>query len=168
MSRFIALDPGKQDVYGAVFVDAHCICLCRFSAKEEVYDRSSFTLAVCEKPSILGAPNAADMAEVLWNGALVASALSPKVIGYSVPTWKGIIKKPIHHHRVWSLMTPAERMLFPENAEEYIRKAREWLARTGKVTGYDAEWTNHFDAHALGMFHVGRIKRGGARGDVHV
>lgn len=160
----IALDPGDPVVYGAVFDRGVCVKLREFTREVMPIDRTKYAQAVCEEPSILGAPNAADMVQVLISGAIVASALSCTVILHSVPKWKGSIAKPVHHYRVWEHLTKAEREFFPANALEVINKACAKYAQTGKVTGYSQKWHNHLDALALGMFHLGRIKRGGEKG----
>lgn len=159
----IALDPGDPVVYGAVFDRGVCVKLREFTRAVMPIDRTKYSQAVCEEPSILGAPNAADMVQVLISGSVVASALSCNVVFYPVPTWKGSLKKPIHHYRVWPHMTKEEQAFFPKNTLDVINKACAKIAQTGKAN-YEPEWHNHLDALALGMFHLGRIKRGGEKG----
>ena len=166
--KFIALDPGKHIVYGAKFVDNQCVQFYEFPREIPAYARSSYPLAVVEKPSILNTPNSADMTEVLWSGAIVASALSEIVATLDPIVWKGSVKKPIHHGRVWECMTPAERALFPANTHDVIVEARKRLAQRGKVVNYNHKWHNHLDALSLGAFYVGRIKRGGEKGPTNV
>lgn len=164
MSYFIALDPGDPIVYGAEFENGVCVKLREFGRTVDWKDRTTYKQAIVEKPSALDSPNVADMVEVLWSGAIVASALSSVVVAYTVPKWKGSVKKPIHHYRVWPNLLPEEKTLFPVNALDVINKACAHIAQTGKVKGYSQEWHNHLDAIALGMFHLGRIKRGGEKG----
>jgi len=166
--KFIALDPGKQLVYGAQFRNNICVSLHEYPREVAAHARSTFPLAVVEKPNILNVPNTSDMAEVLWSGAVVASALSEHVSTLEPSVWKGILKKPIHHGRVWEWMTPAERDLFPPDAAERIQKARSYYAAEGRVIAYSPKWHNHLDALALGMFYLGRILRGGVKGPTNV
>ena len=165
----IALDPGKNLVYGAYFRgDGICQSLHVFTKSDAHSSRDAFGVVVVEKPSILNVPNTADMAEVLWTGALVAASLSSDIKDYSPAVWKGVLKKPIHHGRVWEWMTASERALFPLNTSEVISRARMQIAEKGKVSSYSHSWHNHLDALALGMFALGRIKRGGLKGSTNV
>lgn len=162
---FIALDPGKKIVYGARFVGLECVALIEYDPRNITPgDRSTYSIAVVEKPSIMNTPNTADMFEVLWSGAIVASALSGCVHAIDPIVWKGSVKKPIHHGRVWGCMTVKERALFPENTLSVIVEAQKRYAQLGKVVKYNHKWHNHLDALALGMFYLQRIKRGGERG----
>jgi hypothetical protein len=166
--KIIALDPGKLQVYGAIFKDNQCAQLVVFNRNVPAHARSSYHSSVVEKPNIMNVPNTVDMVEALWSGAIVASALSEHVVDVEPAVWKGTIKKPIHHGRVWEWMTPFERALFPPDASETISRARLKLAETGKISGYSQKWHNHLDALAIGMFYLGRIKRGGLKGHTNV
>jgi hypothetical protein len=170
MKTFIALDPGKHVVYGARFVDNICVSLHEFDPLFiPAGGRSAYPIAVVEKPNInTETPNWQSVLDVGWSGALVAGALGVSVTSFEPSVWKGSIKKPMHHGRVWMMMTYAERKLFPDNARIVIDTARQRIATFGKVTGYSQKWHNHLDALALGLFYLGRIKRGGIKGQTHV
>lgn len=168
MTRFIALDPGHPTVYGAEFVNRVCVRLLDFSIGSAMTHRGEYTSAVIEQPSAMNTPNTVAMAKVLWTGCSVANQLSELVHEFDPMVWKGGLKKPIHHGRVWEWMTPAERSLFPANTATVISKARTRLAETGKVTNYSHEWHNHLDAVGIGMFFLLRIKRGGVKGPTNV
>lgn len=166
---FIALDPGKKIVYGARFVGLECVALVEYDPRDIPHHlRTTYSVAVVEKPSIMNTPNAVDMAEVLWAGASVANALSGFVHAIDPIVWKGSVKKPVHHGRVWECMTPKERALFPANTHSVMVEAKKQCALSGKVVKYNHKWHNHLDALALGMFYLLRIKRGGEPGVTHV
>jgi hypothetical protein len=89
--------------------------------------------------------------------------------------WKGSIKKPLHHWKVWSVLRLAERRRFAEGAAQYgrtktpadieakIRDACLRLKLTGEVSGYSWAAHNLLDAAGLFLFKRGRIGRAGQR-----
>ena len=167
--NFIALDPGKENVWGAKFVGTECTQIKIFDPEKiELWERNAWPLVVVEKPSILNVPNTADMAEVLWSGAIVASALSDRIIAYSPSSWKGNMKKPVHHKRVIECMTADELSLLPEEVPVLVDQACRRLADTGRVTKYNHFWHNYLDAIGIGMYHLRRIRRGGTKGPTNV
>jgi len=109
------------------------------------------------------------IADLCWNGAAVAYTLARggPVHEYTVndgkPTdWIGSVPKPILHRRIWSALTGPERRIFPASTADDIERAVEHYARTKKVlSSYKA-----FDllcAAGVGLFHFGRIKKGGVK-----
>lgn len=82
--------------------------------------------------------------------------------------WKGTVKKPITHMRVWRNLTTAERAVVaayakrtPEAIEKKILEACQRLARTGKVTEYSWKLHNVLDAVGIGLWRLGRLGRQG-------
>jgi hypothetical protein len=106
----------------------------------------------------------ATLIELAWRGALIAGALRPlRIVEYEPAEWKGQTPKPAHHWKAWQVLTHRERLCFPEDTEERIRKGKEATARAGdgKLKSYSFEAANLLDAAALGLFHLGRIGKGG-------
>jgi hypothetical protein len=85
-------------------------------------------------------------------------------------TWKGQISKPVHHQRLWLVLSPEERAAFAAGAghtiayiEEKLDRATELKARTGKVKEYSWAAHNLFDALGIMLFEEGRTGKAGAR-----
>ncbi len=77
-----------------------------------------------------------------------------QMITPTAPEWKGQVKKPIHHGRLWEIMTNEERALFPPGTLQAIEK--------GEAGGsYKGETHNLLDAAGLLFYAGGRIVRGG-------
>lgn len=93
------------------------------------------------------------------SGASVAAQYGPPdcVKMLTAPQWKGQIAKPAHHMQLWAILSPAERMLFPDGTDSYIRVAARCYAVTGAVQGYSAAVVDLLDATALGCFCLGRL-----------
>ena len=70
--------------------------------------------------------------------------------------WKGTIAKPVHHMRLWPILTPAERALFEAGTWEYIQENAHAIAM-GKSPSYSAKVTDLLDATALGCYDLGRL-----------
>ena len=84
----------------------------------------------------------------------------------SAQRWKGQVKKPIHHGRVWRVLTDAERQTVaeccgstPSAIEQRIQKACHLLAVTGEVKSYSWKGHNLLDAVGLNLEHTGRLRR---------
>lgn len=119
-------------------------------------------LTIIEKPRITSnTKNWESVLDCAWGGALVAGLLGAPVITYAPNAWKASVKKPIHHMRLWSVMTPKERALWPAAVPQIIEQACKTLAKTGKVRAYSHEWHNTLDAWGIGAVYFGRIGRGG-------
>jgi len=69
------------------------------------------------------------------------------------PDWKGQLKKPQCHYRIWEVLSKEERALFPADTEDRILK--------GCAGGaYKSEWHNLLDATGILFFGIGRLGRG--------
>lgn len=82
--------------------------------------------------------------------------------------WKGSEQKPIHHGRLWRVLTPSERTVLGGRAtEKHIEAAKEkgaldrW-SRPG-VSYYPRAFTTHnlLDATAMGKYFLGELERKG-------
>lgn len=104
-----------------------------------------------------------------WNACAVAYTLArgAPVHEYTVNSgletdWIGGVVKPVLHARIWAALSTAERKIFPASTADDIERAAEHYARTRKILkSYPA-----FDllcAAGVGLFDLGRIKKGGAR-----
>lgn len=106
---------------------------------------------------------------LIWNCARVAEALAAgaPVHEYTIndgleTDWIGSTRKPILHRRIWRALSEAERRIFPASTAADIEKACEHFARTRKIlTSYPA--FNPLCAAGVGLFHLGRIGKGGTR-----
>lgn len=109
------------------------------------------------------------IADLCWNGAAVAYTLARggPVHEYTVndgkaTDWIGSVPKPILHRRIWSALTGPERKIFPASTADDIEAAVEHYARTKKIrAGYAAY--DLLCAAGVGLFHFGRIKKGGCK-----
>lgn len=172
MSVLLSIDAGQHRVYGAVFLDdGKCARLISFApptpekaiALEQVTACYPNHVAI-EKPIITPrTPNWKSVTDCAWSGALVAGYFGCPVSAYEPSQWKASVCKPLHHRRLWREMSGSEQQLFPPFTFEVIEKACDVYARTGKVTKYSHEWHNWLDAVGVGLFHLGRTGRGGAK-----
>lgn len=102
--------------------------------------------------------------DLAWTGALVAASFGAPVKAYTPSQWKGSTPKPVHHNRVWQVLTPAERALFPAGTEARIAEACRkggldaWRKPGVKYygEGKGSECHNLLDSAALGLHHLGR------------
>lgn len=103
--------------------------------------------------------------DLAWNAAAVAYTLArgSPVHEYTPTEWIGTVPKPILHSRIWSALTGKERRIFPASTADDIERAAEHYARTKKVLQSYAAF-NYLDAAGVGLFHFGRIKKGGVKG----
>lgn len=121
------------------------------------------TTLVCEKPRVYpGVPNIdandlVDLGEVV--GWFRSEIFYEDYHSYDPNTWKGQVSKPVHHDRIWQVLTPAERALFPPGTGDKIQKWLTWPPKKQKnIKDPDLEL---LDACALGMYHLKRVARGG-------
>jgi hypothetical protein len=158
----IAIDPGEHRSACAVF-DAKELVSLEWIKPGEVWPGvDMIDQAVVEKPRLYpGHPRPGNILNLGWGGALVVGALRCLVHEFEPSQWKGSVKKPQHHMRVWMKLDPLERALFPAGTEVRIAKGLKRLMKTRKVTGYSFEAHNLLDACALGMFFLGRTPKGG-------
>ncbi len=105
-----------------------------------------------------------------WNVCRVAYTLAAgaPVHEYTVNAgietdWIGGTKKQALHLRIWRALSASERKAFPEDTEEWIDQAAEKGARRPGSRPWEHKAFNTLDAAGVGLFHLGRIKKGGAK-----
>ncbi len=110
-----------------------------------------------------------DLIAIAGSGAATAGMFSGGlgVRAVKVSVWKGQIAKPLHHDKLWAILLPHERALFPapkgyDSVEAYIAQGVETYARTREVTGYGASVVDLLDVAALGCYDHNRLR---VRGD---
>lgn len=77
--------------------------------------------------------------------------------------WIGGTRKPALHLRIWRALQPAERKRFHPSTEQWIDQAAEKLARKPGSKPWEHASFNTLDAAGVGLFHLGRIGKGGVR-----
>lgn len=162
----VAIDPGKKRSAVACFNEMTGTLLSVFYLEPGEAPAMPFSasVVVIEKPNInVNTPNWQSVLDCGWSGALVAGWFRAPVIAHEPNAWKATVKKPVHHHRLWRVLSPAERFLLPVGVAAVIDAACKSYARTGKVTKYEHHWHNLLDAVGVGLFHLGRTGRGGAK-----
>lgn len=95
---------------------------------------------------------------------------------YVAPSeWKGQLDKPIHHGRVWSMLSPPEIRAFcrdtgltDDEVAAKIARACDLIAKgirnkDGSPKEYAWKTHNLLDAVGLGLWHLGRVGVGGRR-----
>lgn len=168
--RTLALDPGKHKVYGARASGDICYRLLTYTV--DWNERGPLSMnedrIFIEKPfhdpqrGTPGDPN--DLIDLTASGFWIAGRIAAPLEWRLPAEWKRQRKKPIHHRAIFeNILTTSERELFAEDTHEYIVAACKRYAKTGKVTGYKREATNHLDAIALLMTVLGRCRVGGGR-----
>jgi hypothetical protein len=171
VTSLIALDPGNAKAKRRICYLAH------FDASELIkitgmaYGsrlREDPQDCVIEKPQQDGRSGRVPpgvLIDLAWNGALVAGSLRPQHLHcYTPDYWKGQVSKPVHHLKIWRVLEQHERECFPADTEARIQKGVEATARAGgKLRSYSFEAHNWLDAVGLGLFHLKRIGKGGAK-----
>ncbi len=120
---------------------------------------------VCEKPKIypgvpgVDANDLVDLGEVVgWFRARVHHV---EYRGHYPNDWKGGISKPVHHDRIWQVLTRSERLMFPKDTEGKIVK---WLGLAPKQQkNLKDPLLELLDAAALGLFELKRVARAGIK-----
>lgn len=159
--RLIAVDPGVKACACAEFDDGVLVDVW-FQSPGDRY-RGTVDDVVAEKPQF-DSRVSKHVIDLAWTGALVAASFGAPVTAYTPSEWKGSTPKPIHHHRMWQVLTPEERAVFPADTEARIAEAcrkgglenwrRSGAEYYGKGKGADVH--NYLDAVALGLHHLGR------------
>jgi hypothetical protein len=141
-----------------------------FAAPENPAHVSS---VLVERPEYQGARSDAsrtqDLIALAWAGARAAYELAGEsgclVREVTPHEWKGSVPKPVHHVRLWAVLAPAERALFPADTAERISKAADKCALKPGAPGASyygrgkgSEVHNLLDAAALLMWYFGRLK----------
>lgn len=190
MSLVLTYDPGvkrharasfkHRQLFHVTFEDAASMAALHPSAAELI------EAVVVEKPRINGAtegkdPNdQMDLSIEVGDIRGVYRSAGVRVILPTPMNWKGQLKKPHHHLKVWEALTPAEREAFAACADRHIERKQKadravpltafieakiknacfMLARTGKVVRYSWGAHNLLDAVGLGLRYLGRIHGG--------
>ena len=179
MITTIYVDPGVQQHGVAQFCDERRLRAVYFAGAKLVDDFSykwTALRAVIETPRIYPhdpprRPN--DILEL----ATAAGRLEGWLQRHSIVTrlvfpldWKGQVKKPIHHQRIWRVLDERERDLVAEAAlmstkaiEAKIYRACDTLAKTGAVRRYSWKAHNLLDAVGIGLWDLRRTGKGGAK-----
>ncbi len=175
MTTLLSLDGGNNKrndraSYVATFVHATLLGVAPITLeRSRVWTRRPSAVAV-ERPDYLkpGVPPATVFA-LAWNVCRIAYTLAQgaPVYEYTVSAglrtdWIGSVQKPILHQRIWAALAPEERRVFPASTQADIDRASEHHARTRKILTARAAF-NTLDAAGVGLFHLGRIKKGGAK-----
>lgn len=175
MSVLWAIDPAHGKPHAmAVFVGGTLAALTTIDPKRPRLDGMPASAArpdtiaverpVCY-PRSKTPPN--DIVDLAWDAAVLAGWLT---LGGTYPgrelvvlrpaEWKGQVSKPIHHSRIWRVLTAGERALFPAATEAKIEDAKKALAH-GRTPSYRWSTSDLLDAAGLGLFVLGRTRRGG-------
>lgn len=103
-----------------------------------------------------------------WNAAAVAYTIArgSPVHEYTVndgldTDWIGTVAKPVLHRRIWSALTGPERKVFGADVGDLIEANSQRFARARRFAEHKAY--NTLDAAGVGLFHLGRIGKGGKR-----
>jgi hypothetical protein len=175
VTTLLSIDGGNAQknvhaCYVAEFEAGHLYALHELNREQAVAARMAPDAVAFEAPNYLkaGVPpkiifglirNVARVAEALAAGCPVFEY----TVNDGVPTdWIGGVRKPVLHRRIWRMLKPEERRIFPASTEADIERAADHHARTKKIlTSYAA--FNTLDAAGVGLFHLGRIGKGGTR-----
>lgn len=183
----LAIDPGVAPLAWANFFGG-ALLSCGFMPRESFASGNWHHLhdLVIEKPFIYpkvseGDPN--DLIDVTGaayfaEGAIRARGGPPAK--YVFPRdWKGQLDKPIHHARVWSVLTAPERRAFEHDTglaaadvEAKIDRACDLIAKgirnkDGSPKEYAWKTHNLLDAIGLGLWRLERVGVGGRRYPSH-
>ncbi len=174
MTTLVSLDGGNRKAndracYAATFrggqlvgVDPCTLDLARTWGRDDPPDAVAVERPAFDGRIMRGVPPAT-IIDLAWNVARVAYTLAAgaPVHEYTPAEWIGTAPKPVLQLRIWRALTPAERKCFPESTAADLERAAEHYARTRKVLQHAA--FNTLDAAGVGLFHLGRIKKGGAK-----
>lgn len=105
----------------------------------------------------------ATIIDLAWNVCRIAYTLAAgaPVHEYTPGDWIGTTSKPVLHQRIWAALSAAERRCFPEQTERELDRASEHFIRKRKIIQHVA--FNTLDAAGVGLFHLGRIGKGGRK-----
>lgn len=179
----LAIDPGVAQLATACFKGG-ALAWCAFVPREVfvVWEWDEVFELVIERPRITGQTRGKDPNDQLdltgaayfAEGAIRARGGPPA--RYVTPSeWKGMLDKPIHHERVWSVLSALERRAFERDTghaaadiERKIERACDLIAKgvrnkDGSPKEYAWKTHNLLDAVGLGLWHLGRVGIGGRR-----
>ena len=172
------IDPGVR-MHAAAFFSGSTLSHLAFVPREAFvgYPVKELSHVVIEKPQVYPGASEKDPNDLIElavaagfvDGAIRARGGPPSVFVYPAD-WKGQIKKPLHHLRVWETLTLDERSAFARDSGQSvgfvaakIQAACEALAQTGKVKNYSWAAHNLLDAVGLGLWHHTRVGKAGHR-----
>lgn len=181
MTLSLHIDPGVHKLACAIFFENALFAVRLLSPEDflstgHISHPALLSIVCIEKPQIYKGSNEEkdpnDCVDVFGSARFAEAALrsrgAPPAEYHFPRVWKGQIKKPQHHRRIWSVLSPAERAVFSRECgyseadiERKIEEACQRLAVTRKVTGYAWEAHNLFDAVGIGLW---RLKRTGVAG----
>ena len=176
--RALYIDPGVHRMACARFDDARLASVYFLKPVEFLtVDLGALDRLVVEWPEVYqstGHKKANDLIELGGAARFVEAAIlarsSVPVLRVTPRAWKGQIKKPPHHWRIWHSLTAEERVIAArafgasvEDVRSKIQSACERLARTGKESGYRWAAHNLLDAIGLGLWDSKRVGRAGHR-----
>lgn len=163
--RVLALDSGKNKVYGAYGLNGKITELRAFDPDDSDDYIHVLDLTVLEKVNInANTPNWQSTLDCGLAGECVAGRMRTPIKRYTPSQWKGSLKKPTYHWLLWTkCLTGSEQNLFPADTYTIIRVAAQTVAATGRVKNYAFENHNFLDAAGLFCFEHKRIGRGGGR-----
>jgi hypothetical protein len=118
-----------------------------------------------------------------WNTAAVAYTLAAgaPVHEYLVKDWIGTTTKQVLHQRIWATLTDVEREALARAGRKVLGPRKRGPAGSGAVADVERaleenthrgtygkdlllhDWYDPLCAAGVGLFHLGRIKKGGAR-----
>lgn len=178
MKASLYIDPGVRE-HAVAYFRGHDLVGVSMTAREDFVklDVRDVGVLVIEKPRVYPGPQEADANDLIdlagaayfVEGAVRANG--GPAAQYVYPSdWKGQIKKPAHHFRVWDSLSLAERSTFARDigttiaaVTAKILEACEHYSQTRKVRRYSWKAHNALDAVGLGLWHTGRVGRAGHR-----
>lgn len=155
-----AIDPGKKKSAIAVFENGRLAGVMTSSVGVPLQAK----LCVIEKPRVYTQATEKDPNDLI-DLAIAVGRLARDYERHSIPVrfvepreWKGTVKKPQSHARIWAKLDDAERGVIaralglPASViEKKIKDACEKLARHGRVSGYRWDAHNTLDAIGIGL-----------------
>lgn len=135
---------------------------------------------VVERPVVQGSrtrgANPGNLMDLSWAGGMLAGMFAgrdgvpivawPSSDADGIRGWKGPESKPANHHRLWQILTRAERALLGGDATERAIEAAcekgalcRWSKPGDKLYPASFKTHNKLDACAMGATYLGRLKR---------
>lgn len=176
MSDLFAIDPGVRQCAVAVAANSNLVDTRMVPSHEMPRPSSPYCDVILEKPQADGRSMTTDDAIALTEaGANLARAVAGRehsVRAVTVREWKGGVPKPIHHARLWAVLTDAERDILgglataraiqlacERGAVDRWAKDGKLFYRARELPTVDGLKITHdiLDAAALLMFGLGRL-----------
>lgn len=171
----ITIDPGVHACALAYLENAHV----QAYALTNHVDRAALatldvTHVVVERPEYQGlrtqSARVQDLIALSWAGGLMAGTIAgttgAHLIELPPSAWKGSEPKPVHHSRVWALLTADERLVLGGAATHdaidlAVDKGARERWKKGGAAYYPRAWKMHnvLDAVGMGLFYVGRMAK---------